>query len=143
MNTLELAKDAISGWNKRIFTENDFFHYIGHRRIIYLESNLIDSSGTYLKVRNRDCIVIHKDCPSQYKPWVQWHELAHQICSHPCENFTINTVRRYDLQANLIASVALIPFNKLIANINDLQEIYNYPNELMECRWWVFKQYGI
>jgi Zn-dependent peptidase ImmA (M78 family) len=139
MNVSQVAQTHFRAWNQQIFTDTDFFNAVKSSGIIYKETDLIKESGCYLIFENTPFILVNSTVKSKFKRWVQIHELAHYHLGHTPAAFSGFRHQKLDWEANIIASVALIPMTLLSRfSVYEIRDYYNYPIELIDCRLEVF-----
>jgi Zn-dependent peptidase ImmA (M78 family) len=136
-------KSRLPHWNRQVLTESYFFDFCKNNGILYGETDLISGAGEYLIHRNRDFILINTHCGERFKNWVRYHELAHFLFHVP-GRFDNTMRRKFDYEANVIASVALIPLCVIKKYTwAQIKEFYDYPMELYLIRLMVYEKYGI
>ena len=130
-------------WNREVLTESYFFNFCRDNGILYGETDLISGAGEYLIHRNHHFIFVHIFCNERYKNWVRYHELAHFLWHAPGQ-FDQTMRRKMDFEANVFASVALLPI-ELIQKYSwsEIIEMFDYPIDLLLVRLKVFERYGI
>lgn len=137
-----IVTQTIRGWNKQVLTEIDFFNVLRKKNAHYIETDLISGAGEYLVHRGKEFILINSLVPRRFKAWVQWHELGH-LLFHVPGHFSKHDTLKSDLQANMIAAVALMPLVMLEKySVGEILEFYDYPEELIEYRLLYFERYG-
>lgn len=124
-------------WNKRILTYEDGVKLAESRGTFVRETDLIDDLGEYRVHRSQPFIFIHSFTTADYKPWVLWHEVGHDLFHTPltCQFSLPSTRRKVEIEANVIAAIALIPlYIAKTKKFHEIQEEFDYPRELIMFR---------
>lgn len=128
------------GWNKRAFTEEDFYYFCKINGVIVFEGSR-GFPGEYFIRRDIPIILIHPKLKGMVKTWVAFHELAHHWLHVPSAfGYALKT--KEDIQADAIATPMLIPMSLLKEpGLFSLWE-QGYPSSLLERRKLIFERYG-
>lgn len=139
----QIAEKHLADWNRRVYTDSDFYNICEQKSIVVKETELIEAAGEYLVYRNYHFILLHSFCIDEFKLWVKYHELSHYFLHAPGK-FSQTVKRKMDFEANVIAAVALVPFCLLERySYQEINEYYDYPFDLILLRWQIFRRYGI
>lgn len=132
---LNILKKKIDYFNKRIFTEDDFFKICEDTKCTVIEST-IKSKGEYLIYRNQAFIIFKNGLSSSLRLWVGLHELGHHLLHYPVNHkFSRGTIGRLDREANFFAAIALMPTTLIQQKtLDEIVEDYNYPREIIWIR---------
>lgn len=132
-------------WNKRVHTERDAEEFCEKRGVIVIETDLIDDLGEYLVRREKPVILLHKFIAREYRTWVFLHECGHEMFHSPLNcRFSTITRRKVELQANLVAAVALIPVELLrTKTLWEIKEEYDYPQKLVLLREYIWNTFRV
>ena len=130
------------GWNKRPFTEDDFYHFCKQENVI-VQRDTRGWSGEYFIYRGHPIILLHPMLQSYTFLWVAFHELTHHWLHVPESQFFYGTQTKIDLQADSIATPAIIPKHWL--QEPGLFRLFEegYPPALLETRKAIFDRYRI
>ena len=129
----EIAKKRITNFNEKAKTEEDAYEFCRSNKVIIADDRRT-SYGKYLVYKDHHFILINPKLKGIMKLWVLWHEIAHFILHTPETNsFSGNMVRKNDKEANIIASVCLLPRHEIKnKTIKDLRN--DFPFELLKIR---------
>ena len=133
------------GWNRRQFTEIEFFDFANQSGVA-VWINRIDVPGRYFYYRGRPIIALHSDLEGYTKLWVYLHELAHHWLHVPRDDFFYSEFSylmetKEDLEADAIATPMVIPKGWLKEpGLFDLWE-QGYPASLLERRKLIWERF--
>jgi Zn-dependent peptidase ImmA (M78 family) len=138
------ARKNLQGWNRRILTERDFYHFCLRQSVTVVEA-VTDSLGRYVVYKERPFIIHDPSLRGGLKLWVLWHEAGHHLLHTPePQCFGKVSHDKFNYEANFIASVALIPFPILKSKTyTEIQEENDYPDELMWLRKDIYERFKI
>lgn len=137
-----LDKLRLYEWNKRPFTEDDFYRFCEQEEIIVF-CGTRGWPGEYFIHRGHPVILLHPDLQGYTRLWVAFHELAHHWLHAIDSHFFYGTTNKVDLQADRIATPAIIPTDWLKEpGLFDLFE-QGYPPALLETRIKIYEQFKL
>jgi Zn-dependent peptidase ImmA (M78 family) len=140
-------KKAVKGWNKRIFTEQDFFRLCKRFGVLVFEEDpdCVPGDGAYVVVEDIPVIFINNTLTGLKRLWVMFHELGHHLLHTPetCL-FSDSTIHKAQSEANFFAALALLP-EQMVRQI-PLWEAYDvdeHSAKLLEMRLEFFENYKV
>lgn len=133
------------GWNERVLTFEDFEQCCFDEGIWFYRKKLRYDEGMFFYYYERPVIVLNKTLSAPMMVWTAFHELVHYFLHPPdLQYFTRGTEDKANYEANIIASVALIPKHHLETyTLTELQDEYGWPNELLWIRKEAYERYEI
>lgn len=139
-----IAQKKIDNWNKRVFTEQDFYDLCRRESVRVIEGDFV-ARGEYKVYKKWPFILLRRRLPSSMRIWIQWHELAHHFLHYPGSYlFDPGAARKVDFEANFLASVALIPTGLIeTMGLDEIALEFNYPKKMIEIRRHIMENYRI
>lgn len=123
------------GLNRRVYTEHDLLKLCRRHGIVICEA-YTGHLGLYLIYNGAPFIILQPGLSAGLRLWVMMHEFAHFLLHAPnASTFTASMERKADFEANIIAALALMPFQMVKTALpGEIQEAFGYPRELMNIR---------
>lgn len=137
-----IIQKKVPFWNKKVFTESDLFDLCKIHKARHYEDSEMKGKGEYTIHRGVSFVIINKNLGKIEKLWVGLHELGHHLLHYPVPHrFSKGTKRKLDREANIFASVALIPTYLVESKtLGDIVEEYGYPNDLILVRKEIYEE---
>lgn len=138
-------KSLARGWNRRAFTEKDFFRICKKLKVFVYEEDSEDMEweGFYFVDEGVPTIVINGKLKGLKRLWAMFHELGHHLLHTPetCF-FSENTYDKAQSEANIFAAIALIP-EKTVRQMPlwELYDLDEFSAKLFQIRLEVFDTY--
>lgn len=143
-----LAKFQRFGWNQRVLTEADFYRICRREKIKTIEMPLL-VPGFYMACKGKSFIVTDNRLRGVRWLHVAFHELAHHFLHTPANAasasfFQINEAPKVLFEAEAFAAIALIP-EPLVRSMlsGEIEELHDYPREMLEFRLKILDLYGV
>lgn len=137
-----LIKKRLPDWNVRVFGMKDFEEICSAERIVFVEGIGRKHKGEFIPYANRNMIVLRAGLEEGERRWVAYHELGHYYLHSAGHQFSRSAHRRMDREANIFATVALLPSSLLKTDDQSALDGY-YPEEFVRMRYEILKEYGI
>lgn len=136
-----LITKRLPEWGTRVFGMKDFERICSEERIVFVEGIGRKHKGEFIPYANRDMIILRAGLPEGERRWVAFHELGHYYLHSAGHHFSISAHRRMDREANIFASVALLPSTVLQSDSQYALDGY-YPEEFVKMRFEILYEYG-
>lgn len=138
-------KRQIKGWNKRPLTERDFFALCEKLGVFVVENDSprMRWKGIYTVIEGVPTIIINGRLRGVERLWAMWHELGHHLLHSPSTCFfSENTQQKAQSEANVFASIALIPEVAVTQMyLWDLYETDEFAVKLFQIRLEFYEKY--
>ena len=137
-----LIRKHLPEWNEKIFGMTEFERICAAERIVFVEGIGRKHKGEFISYANRNMIILRAGLGEGERRWVAFHELGHYFLHERAHQFSRSAQSRMDREANIFASVALLPKFSIE---NDRQNIIDgyYPKEFIKIRFEILQEYGI
>jgi Zn-dependent peptidase ImmA (M78 family) len=135
------------GWNKRAFTEKDFWAICKSEGVVVIENNTehMKWNGIYTVLFGVPTIILNARLTGLERLWTIFHELGHHLLHSPetCF-FSEGTVNKAQSEANTFAACALIP-EKAVRQMYlwELYAVDEFAAKLFQIRLEVFEKYKV
>lgn len=138
-----LSRLALYGWNRRVFTQDDFDRFCEIGQVI-VEERYTGFPGLYTRRQGQSVITVSPSVLPRARSWVLWHEMGHVLLHDPGCAFMYENSQKLERQADLIAACALIP-RPLLDELTlwEIHDEYRYAIELCELRQRFYEEIGI
>jgi Zn-dependent peptidase ImmA (M78 family) len=127
------------GWNRRVLTFDDF-HDACEAEGIYVRPVPLDCGGLYLTVENTPVILLDERLREPRRSFVAWHEYGHHLWHTPGR---FGRHAKTELEADLIAHVALIPVFLLNLPDGEIGDFFGYDAGMIRTRVKIFQTFGV
>lgn len=131
-------------WNVKVLTESDFWTHADALKIRVREVQLEQDGYSEMNPKRR-YIYIHDELRGVERLYALWHEMGHHWCHSAHIQFFLGTNPILEAEAEVIAVCALIPRTILPPRFawSEIQELYGYPQWMLNWRWTVFRKWRI
>lgn len=131
------------GWNEREQTEDDFYQICEDEKVLVFEFEM-RRAGMYGVCEGVPVILLNKNLRGVKKLEVAFHELGHHFFHSPAMClYTRNLTRRHQMEAQVVAVVALMPKTKLGEFLRNSDNLAEYPKKLVKFRLEILEVYDI
>lgn len=137
-----LIRKRLPDWNDKVFGMKEFEQICAKERIIFTEFVGHRHKGEFIPHADRSAIVLRAGLREGMRRWVAYHELGHYFLHSAAHQFSRSSQRRMDREANVFATVALLP-TSLIKNDKQTFTDGYYPTEFIKIRYEILKEFGI
>ena len=138
-----LIRKRLPEWNLKVFGMTDFEQICCNEKILFVEGIGREHKGEFIPFENRNMIILRAGLPEGDRRWVAFHELGHYFLHAAAHQFSRSANRRMDREANIFATVALLPSSLLETDNGQMAFDGYYPNEFVRMRYEIFQEYGL
>jgi Zn-dependent peptidase ImmA (M78 family) len=137
-----VAQRVMPALNRRVYTERDLLKLCREQGVNVCEATT-GYLGLYLVHQGRPFIILQPGLRGGLRLWVLCHEFVHCLLHAPnASTFTASMRRKADYEANIIAALALVPFQLVKTALSgEIQAEFDYPPELMSIRKDIYECY--
>ncbi len=128
------------GWNRRVLTYEDFEQFCEREGVLLYDLPPSRWRGFYTVHRDTHVIALDRRLHGWQRALVAWHEIAHYLHDHPG---WFGHHAKTELQADIIAHVAILPAHLLHLPDGELNEIHGYPLAVIAERCRIFRAFNL
>lgn len=128
------------GWNRRVLTFADFEDICERQGVLLLDASYRRRPGFYTEHNGWPVIALDQRLHGAKRTLVAWHEFGHYLLHTP-GYFGLHS--KTELQADVVAHVALIPVPLLHLPDGEICETYGYSWRIVRERVRIFRAFNL